>query len=248
MISAQLPSIDKVLNGFSEVTRGTTEAEIILRAQSLAAKWNSDAQIHHETIRGRANPDKLGIPMHATAMAMAMGGEESEPGSRRPSRDSRRSIELVRRSMERSRRRLGMRKHSSDEFDQFENAKDVHSPAKIALPVTYYLLISPLLPPISTLATMFSNVRLSESQDEKLRINATLVVYGSNDMFASHRKLRKWAEIQQAKAGQKRFQFREIADAGHFWREQAVEEEMRNAIARWLEGVVEGVEGELSGS
>lgn len=237
LITSRLPTTDVILERFSAVSKGTPEAEIILRAHSLVTQWNKDAQSHQEALRGRLDADKPRVASHA--MAIAIGGEESKAGSRRPSRDSRRSFDLVRKSMDRSRRRLGARLHGTDEFDLRGDSNESLIIGESFPLRTCYLLISPLLPPISTLATMFSDLRGHNSQQNKPITNLTLVIYGSQDTFTSRDKLRKWAELQQGEAAPSCFQSREIATAGHFWREEGVEEELRNTIASWLNRTLE---------
>ena len=190
-----------------------------------------------------------------TSHSIAMGGDESEPGTRRKSRESRRSVNLVRQSMDRSRQRLGLRASSSENVPTFVSSDEKLPLTEVLLPATYYLLISPLLPPISTLATMFTKLDSrrphhspfpSERHDESLYLPAknlrnhpTLAIYGDKDFFTSPRKLRKWA-VLLAEAKDSLFRFREIAGAGHFWHEEGVEAEMKGIIGGWAADIATG--------
>ena len=168
-------------------------------------------------------------------MAVAIGGDESDPGTRRTSHEGRTSMDAVRRSMDRSRMKLGLRQYRhSSEMSECTFIEESLTPAKIPLPQTHYLLISPLLPPISMFATMFSKGLINH--EEKLVRNPTFAVYGDEDFFTSPRKLRRWAEGLKAKP-ESQFHFHEVAGAGHFWREEGSDSQMRNAIKGWLQDV-----------
>ncbi len=240
LITTLLPDTESILRRFTDVTSGSAEAEIRLRALHLSGRWNRDA-----LVRGRSHRDKTS---RTQEKAVVVGGEESEPGTRRPSRESRRSVETIRRSVEFSRRKLGLRHTDSSEAEAL-SLEPVLQSATVISPNSYYLLISPLRPPISSLMTMFSKVRRrgpsnhllsADSQgyylpdtNQNLITNPTLAVYGDKDFFTSQKKLRKWVE-DLAGRPQSSFQFREIPGAGHFWQEESVEAQLRAAIRDWL--------------
>lgn len=105
---------------------------------------------------------------------------------------------------------------------------------------TRYLLISPLLPPVSFfLNPSFGaisgiyNPSAASSSDETLTTNPTLTVFGSEDVFTSASKLRTWAKKMQV-ASRGSLEWLEVDGASHFWREEGVEDEMRQRIARWV--------------
>lgn len=110
---------------------------------------------------------------------------------------------------------------------------------------TSYLLISPLLPPLTTaLSLSWKTLWNSPAQlHDALTKHDTLAIHGTNDMFTSVAKLRTWAATL-ASLPASRFEAREVEGAGHFWREEGVLEEMLRAIEAWLEVVDEGVVGE----
>ena len=110
-----------------------------------------------------------------------------------------------------------------------------------------YLLVSPLLPPLSGLLTIFSKLSLDAAAEvsaegrrvpcpkpaDQLCRHRTLAIYGNQDGFTSAKKLRKWSE-ELSGASQGMFQAREIDGAGHFWREDGVEMEARQSLREWL--------------
>lgn len=235
LIATHLPTTESILRRFETVTKGTAEAEIRLRATSLSAQWNKDAKMYLEVQKARSSSSHEKYRQPARAMAVAMGGDESDPSTRRTSHEGRRSMDAVRRSMDRSRVKLGLRQHShSSEVSDCTTIEGSLAPVRLALPQSHYLLISPLLPPISTFATFFS--RRMPSSENKLVQHPTLAVYGDDDFFTSQKKLRRWAEGLKAKPGS-RFQFHEVPRAGHFWREEGPNCQMKSVIKEWLQDV-----------
>ena len=128
---------------------------------------------------------------------------------------------------------------------------EVPPPADLPSLKTFYLLISPLLPPVSMLATMFSmpaflrgasneaSPQVGNEDTGRLVCYNTLAIYGDKDIFSSERKLRKWGERLAGERDSK-FRFREVCGAGHFWREDGVEHQMRAAIRKWVQDVAGG--------
>lgn len=233
LIASHLPAIDAILEKFTNIAKGSVEAEIRLRAQSLSTQWNKEARESRMCQGLRANHK--------------LGGEETEPGSRRTSRESRRSLDVIRRSVDRS-RKLKLR----TQCPQVETLNEAHLDfTKIPEPQTCYLLISPLLPPISLLLTMFSKLsgsspfkddagssqskrKTSSTMGEQLANHPTLAIYGDSDLFTSRKNLRKWAEGFSERPNSM-FRFREIGGAGHFWQEQGVDAKMRASLSEWLQ-------------
>lgn len=235
LITAHLPPTDVILQRFECVSIGTAEAEIRLRAVSLAVRWHKDARLHREAKEAqRGSREKL--RPSARTIGVAVGGYECEPGTGRPSHEGRRSMDSIRRSMDRGRRKLF--RHYSNEPTEDALVVESLAVAKIPIPRTSYLLISPLLPPVSMLATMFSHtLNMVPGGEEKLYRYATLALYGDKDFFTSQKRLRRWAETLKAKQGS-RFQFREVTGAGHFWREEGSEQQMRIFIREFVLDVI----------
>ena len=238
LITTLLPSTEDILKRFAKVNKGTAEAEIRLRAVSLAAQWNKDALLYREAQQTRKTKSHEKLRASAHAITVAIGGEESEPGSRRVSHEGRRSLDAVRRSMEKSRKKF-LRQHSNETSEQnlvVESLVQVEIPP----PQTHYLLISLLQPPVSMFVTMFSTLRLGQlaQSEAKFLDHPTLVIYGDKDFFASQRRLRKWAESQKSRPNSP-FEFHEVAGGGHFWREEGVATQMRGYIRQWIQDVVQ---------
>ena len=113
-----------------------------------------------------------------------------------------------------------------------------------------YLLVSPLLPPLSHFLTFFSKLSLDVGVNmpaqgsqipcpkpaTQLCTHGTLAIYGNQDGFTSAKKLRAWSD-ELSQVPQSQFQYREIDGAGHFWREDGVEEEARHVLQDWLDEI-----------
>lgn len=233
LMTTLLPPTEDLLQRFAKVNIGTAEAEIRLRALSLAAQWNKDALLYREAQQARKTRSHEKLRVSARAMAVTVGGEESEAGSRRASHEGRRSLDIVRRSMEKSRKKL-LRQHSSEVSEQTLVAESL-LPVEIPSPRTHYLLLSLLQPPISIFATMFSHLHMAQ-REAKFLDHPTLVIYGDKDLFASQKRLRRWAESLRSKP-RSLLQFHEVTGAGHFWREEGVETKMRGFIREWVQDI-----------
>ncbi|PYI34741.1 alpha/beta-hydrolase [Aspergillus indologenus CBS 114.80] len=110
-----------------------------------------------------------------------------------------------------------------------------------------YLLISPILPPINRFLTLFAKLSLdigtfesSQRQSipcpqpaDQVCAHETLALYGTQDTFTSVHKLQTWSkELRQNPSS--KFRSVEIDGAGHFWIEDGVRSQARDAIRNWL--------------
>jgi alpha/beta superfamily hydrolase len=118
-------------------------------------------------------------------------------------------------------------------------------PAPRATTTISYLLVSPLLPPVSQLLTAFSalsvnvggktsaQARPAGQPADQLSAHRTLALFGDQDTFTAARKLQRWS-VEMGRMPQSQFRGCEIEGAGHFWRENGVEMRARRAIQEWL--------------
>ncbi|KAL9633562.1 MAG: hypothetical protein Q9164_004629 [Protoblastenia rupestris] len=248
MITTHLPSPSLILSPFSRPTSGTAAAEIRLRAQQLSNLWYKELQIQQHsphTLRCRPAPSSHKL----FPSTIAIGGEESATGSRRPSQEgSRKSIDAtIRRSVDRSRRKLGLRHHrsssSSDDTGQHDKQQEqALQTVEISGLRTAYLLVSPLLPPLSSVLTLTMGQSSARVGEDKLMQGLTLVVYGDKDIFTAQKKLRRWVERLEGRP-RSSLRGKEVQGAGHFWKEKGVEDEMRAVVGGWVKDVVLGSEG-----
>jgi alpha/beta superfamily hydrolase len=104
-----------------------------------------------------------------------------------------------------------------------------------------YLLVSPLLPPISSLMMGFPGVKawslgrgsVDEGEKGIEAVDArVLAVYGDGDTFTGVRKYRKWREKMEGE----RWKGVEVGGAGHFWREEGVMGVLVGEVEEWVRG------------
>ena len=245
MIASHLPSADSVVKLFKNAAEGSTESEIQLRALHLSSQSLKDLESRRERSRGRAS---IGVPgSHSNSetshsSSVLVGGFESEAVGNRIEKESRRSLD-VRKSLDRVRDRMHSRSHrltiSSERSDADTEVKVQQS---MAMPRVYYLIVSPVLPPVAAFATFFSTLSFKGIPKEKVLSGRharhelakcpSLAVYGSRDRFTSVKKLRAWADALSQISGST-FQYHEVDGAGHFWHETGALENIENHISEW---------------
>lgn len=199
MQASHLPPPEKVMELFQNIKPDSAESEILTRAASLSSLTFTDCQSPSARFGGFEKE--------------AVQGRIEE--SRR-SLDVRKSIDLVRHKMH-SRKRLSLLAETS--------AGD-HPQPNIRIS---YLLVSPLLPPVSSALTAFSS--LSFRGMPKAGGHPTLAVFGSRDSLSPAQKVRAWAKAEAKRDSS--FAYQEIEGAGHFWNQAGVLEKMQLAIRKW---------------
>lgn len=118
------------------------------------------------------------------------------------------------------------------------------SSLEIAVPRTAYLLVSPLQGPINGLASMWTSpFTVRNGSDPKagqkmkpyqnLTDHETLAIFGDDDVFSNHKKLKAWAGRLEDAAGS-RFMSSTVEGAGHFWHETGVAGILRHRISSWV--------------
>ena len=170
MIASHLPPIDVVLNMFCTPTADSAEAEIGLRASTLAQLRNKDVQSrprNEQQGRGRTSL-RVSDACQPSSHTVSLGGFESESTSRRISRESsRRSMDVgVRQSLDRVREKFASRHGASyDDSAPTETTTTTTTTTttvvpdlQLVVPEVCYLLVSPLLPPVASFTTMFSSL------------------------------------------------------------------------------------------
>ncbi|KAI9682096.1 MAG: hypothetical protein M1817_000150 [Caeruleum heppii] len=245
MITIHLPSTAAILNRFRAPSVGSAEAEISLRAAGLARQWNAEQRQNEEMRRGRS----LRLPHNrSTSHSIVVGGEETNAETRRASRESKRpSMEVVRRSVDLVRKGRSLSRRQQSGSGQSLAPDEGPEMVEISVPRTCYLLVSPLLPPVSRLATLFTAPTAADSvrgpshvdgAGSHLTSHLTLAVYGTKDGFTSIKKLRRWAQ-ELSSGPHSRFASREVDGAGHFWQEVGTEVVLRREVKQWAQGLLE---------
>lgn len=233
LILRHLPPIPSILRTFATPIAGSASDEILLRARKLADQSN---MAWRELARTRERESRSRRKGHETRPPLTMGGEETTPEKRRTSRDIRRSTDRGL-SIEIG-NRLGSLSHSHrrHKADSPPSPLETAGSDPITLPDIRYLLISPLTPPISTLAAPALGHKFWHKSRGDIQgaidQHIALAVYGDQDIFTSAKRIRDWSEQMKATQGSQ-FSSVEVAEAGHFWVEGGVEGKLRAALEGW---------------
>lgn len=248
LILSRLPPVPEILGQFEVAPRGTTAAEIILRAYRLAKESRStlDAKQALPQSRGRRLTPADATKPRLHVSPVVVGGEETPPQERRHSRETSRGANIVHRGAEvplriknRIRRRSsGVRPGTGSVSMRSEESIATGTTTPVPSVRVMYLLISPVLPPLAhTLVPPASWTGLKGAVDKGTGVGSmtcpTLAVWGSKDNFTSSRRLKAWAE-RLFKAGPATFKWIDFKSAGHFWREQGVMKLMTKGIEDWV--------------
>lgn len=248
IILSRLPSFVEILGRFEAAPRGTTAAEIILRAYRLAKESRStlEAKQALPQSRGRRLTPADATKPRLHVSPVIVGGEETPPQERRHSRETSRGASIVHRGVEvplriknRIRRRSsGVRPSTGHGPMRSEESIATGTTTPVPSVRVMYLLISPVLPPLAhTLVPPASWTGFKGAVDKSTGVGSmtcpTLAVFGSIDSFTSSRRLKAWAE-RLSKAGPATFKWTEFEGAGHFWREQGVMKLMAEQIESWI--------------
>jgi alpha/beta superfamily hydrolase len=230
LIASHLPNPTEILKTFSTCEEGTAAAEIRCRATSLAGQMNEQirvlgaARMHHSK------------SLHKHGHTLLVGGEETSPEKRRRSTETRRSTD-TRMSLDIPRTLSQFRRKSHESKRPSTPPKPANLEATLPKIEAAYLLISPLLPPISTL-TALSLKQDTEEHCTKFSSSPSLAVFGDDDFFTSAKKLRKWSQSISSRPVST-FCYDEVEGAGHFWHDRDTQNQLKNAVKEWLKGISE---------
>ncbi|KAI5369559.1 Putative alpha/Beta hydrolase [Septoria linicola] len=252
LILSRMPGVSAILERFEKAENGTAASEIFLRARTLSKQTRhsieaSQSPTTQRVARGRGlHPNQSPTKPHSGS-PVVVGGEETDASGRRRSRDSRRSVEVMRDMPHNIKSHV--RRHSGHfgrrSIDrQHHSASTAHPPATNSIgqrgpAVTVrYLLISPVLLPLSTTLLSpglpFTMGSSTDQQEGVLSLRCpTLILFGSSDTFTSSKKLRQWAEKLERDSPGKHIRWSQIEGAGHFWREQGVMQALQSKIQAW---------------
>ncbi len=177
------------------------------------------------------------------------GGYNSEAASRRIGRESSRISfdgELVRKSIDRARQRLTKRSNSDRDANSSASSTPATPPPDDVAPNIAYLIVSPLLSPVSALITMFTKPSFERQgpgnhvlykdkspKEEKFLNHPTCLIYGGKDVFTSSKKIKRWADELHSRATSS-FSAYQVENAGHFWTEPGAPNKLQSSVEEWL--------------
>ncbi|KAI1413069.1 Alpha/Beta hydrolase protein [Hypoxylon sp. FL1857] len=249
MVTMQLPPLDSFLSDFTSPATHTAMADIRLRAQHLAEQQI----IMHTT---PSSPRKsLGMRVGGDEDISSSPKAHDKSRAHSPEREER-----IRKGVREllSRNKLIHRKNTYNPTDQSGAVEREETCLEgIDNLVRFrcaYLLVSPPVGIVTTIATMtFSNPFSSWSKrrkggtvlnrnhegyakreeveaEAKLMKHPTLAIYGDQDGFLALKKMRDWtAQLSSAEGSQ--FDHVEVSGAGHFWIEEGVVYELKEAVS-----------------
>lgn len=105
-----------------------------------------------------------------------------------------------------------------------------------------FLMVSPILSWATGFVTLGSNLSklwiqnrsiVTLAPDKRLPRHKTLIIYGTDDMFTSEKKLKDWSE-KLKNAPDSQVDVVQIPGGGHFYIEQYFHQKIRMAIREWL--------------
>lgn len=231
-ICTHLPAVPCIWKEFETAIEGSTAAEIKARAHHLATQTNLEIRAAWAESKRRHGH------------TVSVGGDETSPEKRRCSGDAtpRRSGVHIRKSIDYAKKIGSLRKKHHEELVQTEyNMEPELETVQREQASVAYLLVSPLLPPISAFTTLpfGSNALRGHGEEilQRLSKNASLAVFADNDTFTSVKKLRTWSQ-DLSNRPRSSFHFVEIEGAGHFWRTHDVQKSLRLAIGLWVQGLL----------
>jgi hypothetical protein len=232
LITTHLPDPQEIVKSLHEAEEGTALVEIKSRAETLAAQVNEEMKAKRISLDVKRTRSGSGARKHGHTLSV--GGEETSPEKRRQSYEGRLSSDL-RRSLDLPRKIASLRRKNQYRHEVTAVPSNSDPPPLHVEPS--YLLISPLLPPISSFATLpfgFRSLRHNhEELSKRLSLHHSLAVFGNDDIFTSAHKLRKWSKgISEEQDSS--FRYVEIEHAGHFWRDHGVQNALGIAIKEWI--------------
>ena len=246
LIASLTCPLSDICERLAQPSAGSLASEMRLWARHLAQKVYDLILFECRQLQARSSVRSQSNNRSQYSSDMIFGGEESLNARLSGEIDRGRRIETIRKSVEKSASRfhLPSRGHQRDldccVADDGIAKANVTSPSLIVFPKISpcFLLLSPILPPLSSLLTCFSHHHFSASaaqQKENLRSHPTLAIFGTDDGFTSHRRLQKWTrEFQEVSLGGN-FRGVGIEGAGHLWREEGVDMKLRENIGGWAE-------------
>ncbi|KAK6347308.1 hypothetical protein TWF696_007379 [Orbilia brochopaga] len=111
---------------------------------------------------------------------------------------------------------------------------------------TSWLLVSPLLPPVSFVLNLPNPMSWFQKKQPRIEADGhedeeecdkreVLAVYGTDDMFTGVTRYRNWAK-GRTERGEGKFAAVEVEGAGHFWmQEEAWMAQLREGVAGWID-------------
>lgn len=264
MVTIQLPPLSAFLPYFTSPATHTALADIRLRAQHLAEQQHNIMAIPPNSPRKslgmRVGGDEdVDMPPQQKAhhSKLRVHSPDREERIRKGVKDLLSRTKLIHKKHNHNQNHGGQSKeneHGEPCLEKVDNLIEFRSA---------YLAVSPPLGIVTNLATMtFSNPFSSWSKrkrsghssiknpdveagseeteaEVKLVRNPTLAIYGDQDGFLTMKKMRDWT-AQLSSAEESQFRHIQVSGAGHFWVEEGVLHELREAVSSFVTTLIGG--------
>ena len=207
--------VDIICGGYSY---GSLVASRLVQILALAISDSEETSSQAEDAQGCHTIQNLLLP-GAKGFSVATAKAEVD----------RTTVRLVKQYMSQQ-SAVGQESHTLDEVS---NPTQWLENAKMRL---HYLLVSPLLPPVTTFLSPFSGGSMwtfNKNEYIELTQSRTLAVFGDQDVFTSGQKLLRWAEAL-SKMRSSKFGYKAVPGVGHFWREHGATQALSEALCRWI--------------
>jgi alpha/beta superfamily hydrolase len=232
LIASRLPEIPLILSPFSSQAPSPTAQEIMVTAQDLANQSNRRLKRAELGGQKRESAELMGTdPNDSHTRLKDEVPQIIQDGQIKAVRTSKSSIGTI---------WILPLLANAHIYIEFSSKLVIGSAPLSQIPISVsYLLISPLLPPISVLISLpLGNHSDSEDHFRKFREKPSFAIWGENDNFTSSAKLRHWAE--DLNKANDTFLWIEVKGASHFWRERGVVEHLTSKVGEFVRLVTSG--------
>lgn len=138
----------------------------------------------------------------------------------------------------------GEKEETEEEYYATEEVQlDADTASDLPVAKISFLLVSPILSYALGFVTLWGNLTKMSIQghdivtpalEDRLPQFRSLIVYGTDDMFTSEKKLQNWTN-KLKNVPESQVNVVEVQMAGHFWVEPSFHQKLRQAISDWLE-------------
>ncbi|KAL9610168.1 MAG: hypothetical protein Q9167_005122 [Letrouitia subvulpina] len=235
LIAISLPPISTVLAQLTFAVKGTIEAELRLRALDLANQYKRDVQLYE--IVQQSHLQDNNIPLNSLDLSAP---EEIGAGASSRNEEASNGITEDDQTHRSTKKSVRWTQEAEERVEKPSLADlQVLKVTDLPTPVTYYLLISPLVPPVSTFVTMGKRLYRNQSHIvHKLLYNTSVVILGSKDFFTSEKNFVKWCGKIRLDRGDKeglqKLGYEYVEGAGHFWKEEGKEDLLMQVVREFV--------------
>ena len=259
-VTTKLPPLDVILSQFASPAIHTAAADIRLRAQHLAEQQNALAAAPLSPRRSlgvRVGGQEDVTPAPTSPRRRRSHSYPHEEGIRKGVKELLAQTRLIHRKHH---RKLSEEEHGMERVEQCMERIEAFTGFCSA-----YLIVSPPFGILTSLATMTFSSSYSSGpkrhhrsrnhhpdvqdhdiadnegaiapDDKKLVANPTLAIYGDQDAFLALKKMREWTAYLGNTNGSG-FRYIEVSSAGHFWMEDRVMINLRDAVGTFGFGLL----------